>query len=102
MIQHIVLLALRSEYDHQELADIMQRLAALTDDLAGFTSFTHGPNRDFEGKSPDFPYGFICSFTEQSALQSYAIDPRHQALGARLVALCTGGAAGILVADIET
>jgi hypothetical protein len=76
----------------------MNGLAGL--DLPGFASFTHGPNRDFEAKSPDHPYGFICTFADADALGTYAVHPDHQALGGRLVALC-GGADGIMVIDLE-
>ena len=97
MIQHIVMLALPDGYDAAELALVMEGLAAL--DLPGFTGFHHGPNIDLENKTPDYPYGFICSFADQSALETYAADPGHQSLGSRLVALC-GGGDGIMVMDL--
>lgn len=102
MIRHVVLLDLLLGYDRRELAGVMDGLGALCSKISGFVSFSHGPNRDYEGKSPDFPYGFICTFLDAAALERYASDPRHHALGARLVALCADGAAGIFVADIET
>lgn len=98
MIQHIVMLSLPVDYDQIPLQDVMDGLAAL--DLPGFVGFTHGPNRDFEAKSPDYPYGFICTFADAASLRTYAADPGHQALGARLVALC-GGAERIMVIDLE-
>jgi len=97
MIQHIVMLRLQAGYDAAELAGVMNGLGGL--DLPGFVGFAHGPNLDLEKKSQDYPYGFICSFADQSALTTYANDPGHQALGARLVALC-GGADGIMVMDL--
>lgn len=98
MIQHIVMLGLLDGYDAGELDTVMRGLAAL--DLPGFIGFSHGANRDFEGKSPDYPYGFIGTFTDAAALKLYAADPDHQALGARLVSLC-GGADAIMVIDLE-
>ena len=79
----------------------MSGLKALCKSLPGCAGFQHGPNRDFEGKSPDHPYGFIAQFRNRDALASYAEDPDHKALGARLVAMCEGGADGIVVYDIE-
>lgn len=99
MIQHIVLLRLRPDHDAAELQAVMLGLGTLH--LPGFTDFTHGPNRDFEGKTANYPYGFIGTFKDADALATYAADPAHQALGARLVALCQGGADGILVADLD-
>lgn len=97
MIQHIVMLALPEGYDAAELAAVMDGLGGL--DLPGFIGFQHGPNIDLENKTPGHPYGFICSFADQSALETYAADPGHQSLGSRLVALC-GGGDGIMVMDL--
>ncbi len=100
MIQHIVCLSLTDTADHTSLAAVMSDLAGLVGQIDGFTDFTHGPNIDVEGKSPEAPYGFVCVFDTLEALQNYANDPRHQALGAKLVDLC-GGADGIKVYDIR-
>ena len=97
MIQHIVLLNLREGYDAADLSDVMAGLGAL--DMDGFE---HGPNRDFEAKSPNHPYGFMCTFADADALARYADDPAHHLLGNRLVAMCNGGGDGILVMDLDT
>ncbi|MCO4847944.1 MAG: Dabb family protein [Yoonia sp.] len=99
MIQHVVMLRLKPDYDGTELAAVMDGLGAL--DIAGFTDFQHGPNRDVENKTPDHRYGFICSFHDLDALNRYAGEPAHQALGARLCALCVGGGDGIMVMDLD-
>lgn len=99
MIKHIVMLNLRPEHDAAELAAVMAGLDAL--EIKGFSGFSHGPNRDIENKSPDYPYGFICNFTDLGGLRRYVSDPAHSALGARLVALCEGGADGIMVMDLD-
>lgn len=98
MIQHIVMLQLKSDFDHAELAAVMQGLSQLQ--IAGFSKFEHGTNKDYERKSQDYPYGFICSFDDEAALKRYASDPDHQTLGGRLVNMCEGGAEGIMVMDL--
>jgi antibiotic biosynthesis monooxygenase (ABM) superfamily enzyme len=100
MIEHVVMLALTDASDLSECLDVMEGLERLTGEIPGFLGLTHGANIDMEGKSPNFPYGFIARFENRGALARYAADPRHQALGARLVALC-GGADRITVYDIE-
>lgn len=101
MIDHIVMLSLKAPPD-EALSAAMKDLADLTEAIDGFAAFTHGPNIDAEGKSPDYPYGFICQFQDRAALDRYAADPRHQAIGARLVAMCKGGAEGIMVYDLAS
>jgi len=101
MIRHIVILELIPNHDVSELAEVMAELNALVGKIEGFTKFEHGPNRDLEEKSQAYPYGFICTFDDEASLQTYANDPRHQALGARLVAMCKGGGDGIMVMDLD-
>ena len=101
MIRHIVALRLIPGADERELASVMAGLDGLRDELEGFMDFRHGPNRDYESKSPEYPYGFVADFADAPALERYAVHPAHRALGARLTALCAGGGAGILVIDLE-
>ncbi|WP_417250504.1 Dabb family protein [Celeribacter sp.] len=100
MILHTVFCALTPDHDPAELAAVMAGLEAL--ELDGFVGFAHGPNVDAEGKTPRYPYGFQCTFTDRAALDRYAQDAGHRALGARLVAICEGGGEGVLVSDIDT
>lgn len=101
MIQHCVFCQLAEEHDPAELGAVMAGLDALVGAIAGFTAFAHGPNIDLEAKSPDHGYGFVGSFAGRAALETYLGDPRHMALGNRLVALCRGGGAGIVVYDLQ-
>jgi len=101
MIEHIVMLDLAEGHDVSELDVVMAGLGALTARIDGFDRFRAGPNRDFEGKSATYPYGFVCSFRDPEALSLYATDADHRALGARLVALCRGGASGVMVIDLD-
>jgi len=101
MIRHIVLLDLVPGYDAAELAAVMDGLDGLRGQIAGFAGFSHGPNRDYEGKSPGCAYGFVCDIDGPATSKAYLADAGHRALGARLVAMCKGGADGITVVDIE-
>ncbi|WP_299551910.1 Dabb family protein [uncultured Tateyamaria sp.] len=101
MIRHCVFLSLSPKADTAELDKIMLDLEDLVRRLDGCSGFRAGPNRDYEGKTPDYPYGFTLDAENAKALAAYAVDPEHQALGGRLVALCEGGADGIIVYDIE-
>lgn len=101
MIKHIVTLDLQSDHDPAELAAVMAGLARLRSAIAGFTGFNHGPNRDFEGMSPNCTYGFICDFADEDTSRAYIVHPVHAALGARLVKLCNNGVNGITVVDLD-
>lgn len=101
MIDHIVLLKLIPGHDGDELATVMCGLSDLTHGISGFLSFNHGENRDFEGRSPGWNYGFVAQFRDRTSLRLYAENDAHIALGKRLVALCEGGTDGLFVADLE-
>lgn len=101
MIAHVVMMRLAPGHDAGELAEVMGGLQAVMDRLPGALGFEHGPNRDFETLSPGWDAGFICRFADAAALAVYAADPAHKALGARLVALCAGGVAGLMVIDLD-
>jgi hypothetical protein len=101
MIRHCVFLNLIASYDADELRSTFDELNKLCLRLEGASDFRAGPNRDFEGKSQGFDHGFTIDFTDKPALQTYAEHPEHVALGARLVAQCENGAAGIVVFDLE-
>lgn len=101
MIRHCVLLNLAPAADRGELDRVILALADLVDRLDGCGGFVAGPNRDYEGKSPHIDYGFTFDAETPAALAAYAVHPDHVALGARLVAMCEGGADGIIVHDLE-
>ena len=101
MIRHCVMLRLSPTADLVELSDVCAKLTDLRDRLAGCSGFVAGPNRDFEGKSADYPYGFTLDAENEAALAGYARHPEHKALGSQLVQMCSGGGDGISVFDIE-
>lgn len=101
MIRHCVMLHLREGADPRQVNVIMLELAKVVARTEGCSGFCAGPNRDFEDKTTEYAYGFTLDARNAKALATYAVDPEHKALGARLVDLCQGGGDGILVFDIE-
>lgn len=101
MLQHCVFCDIRADADPAEVADVMRRLADLAPVVDGMVAFQQGPNRDYEAKSARYSLGFICTFRDRAAHLAYESHPGHQAAGRDLVALCNGGADGIMVVDLE-
>ncbi|MEM1366161.1 MAG: Dabb family protein [Pseudomonadota bacterium] len=83
-------------------APAMRDLSAIVEKLEGASNLRYGPNEDFENSTPGYTHGFIIGFDSPAALATYANDADHRAVGARLVAMCTGGKDGISVFDIVT
>lgn len=101
MIRHCVMLRLRADAERRELSRVVDGLKALVTDLEGCSGFGFGQNLDFEGTSQDVDAGFTFDAQDAATLATYADHPTHRALGARLVALCAGGTAGITVFDLD-
>ncbi len=102
MIKHCVFLSLADPNDPGVLVEPMRLLEGLVGTVPGVLYVTHGPNRDFENKTPAYQYGFVATFSDPAALRAYAEHPQHQQAGAMLIAACKNGYEGILVADLET
>jgi hypothetical protein len=101
MLHHIVLMDPDGPEGLAAIKAAMPILAAVCDALPGASGFSHGPNRDFEGKSARYAYGFSVLFTDRTAHLAYEQHPDHIRAGGMLVAACKGGHEGIFVADLE-
>lgn len=101
MVLHCVFCAFDASSTRQDQQAILDDLEQFSLTLPGVIGFEQGPNLDFEGKSPEYNAGFVIRFRDETALHSYAKHPQHKAIGARLCALCSGGADGIIVFDIK-
>ena len=101
MLIHTVLLSLKSEDELPGVLKAMTILEGVLEQVDGMHTLRHGPNRDFEEKSTDYPYGFVVEFADREAHLAYERHPDHIRAGRILIAACTGGAEGIFVSDLE-
>lgn len=101
MLHHIVLMDPDGDDGLARIESAMPILAEVCANLPGASGFAHGPNRDFEGKSQRYAYGFSVMFIDRDAHLAYEAHPDHVRAGGMLVAACSGGHDGIFVADLE-
>ncbi|WP_193174206.1 Dabb family protein [Oricola nitratireducens] len=102
MIQHCVFLSLHSPLQMRPVEEAMELLSGLVDEIDGMVELSWGPNMDYEGKSPDYHFGFVAVFEDRDAHLAYEEHPVHVRAGSMLIAACKGGYEGIFVADLET
>ncbi len=100
MILHCVFCNFLDDTSIGARSALLTELSEFAKGLDGVLAFDHGANLDFEHKSPDHSDGFIVRFENRASLAVYADHPDHKAFGARLCAMCNGGADGIVVYDI--
>ena len=101
MIRHIVLTKFKPETSELKIAGIYAGLSALAETLPGAQNFTGGRSESPEQIERGYMHGFVIDFDSWDALQNYADNPDHQALGGQLVASAVGGTDGILVLDLN-
>lgn len=101
MIRHIVLTKFKPQTSEDTIAQIYEGLAAVTEKLPGAQGFTGGRSNSPEQIERGYMHGFVVDFDSWDALQRYADNPEHQALGGQLVEHAVGGIDGVLVLDLE-
>ncbi|MEM1078644.1 MAG: Dabb family protein [Pseudomonadota bacterium] len=101
MIRHIVLTKFKPETSEEKIAEIYGGLAALTEKLPGAQGFTGGRSESPEQIERGYMHGFVIDFDSWDALQTYADNPEHQALGGQLVENAMGGIDGLCVLDLD-
>jgi len=101
MIRHIVLTKFKPDVSEATIKCIYDGLAAVTAKLPGAANFTGGRSQSPEQIERGYMHGFVIDFDSWVALQAYADNEEHKALGGQLVANAVGGIDGILVLDLE-
>jgi hypothetical protein len=102
MIRHIVLVRFKSDVSRAEKDALFEELGLLKALIPGTLSYFFGRNVSPEAPvTHGFDDGFWFDFENAEARDAYLLDPRHQAIGAKLVAAAKGGLSGIQVFDTE-
>ncbi|ASJ73817.1 Dabb family protein [Granulosicoccus antarcticus] len=102
MIRHCVFIQFRSSVTAEQRDELFAEISALQLHLTGILAVHIGANVSPEtGMDKGFADGFMVDFAGAEARDAYLVDAAHQRAGARLVEAAEGGAAGILVYDLE-
>jgi len=101
MIRHIVLTKFKPDVSEDTIRGIYDGLAAVAEKLPGAANFTGGRSESPEQIERGYMHGFVIDFDSWDALQAYADNAEHKALGGQLVAHAVGGIDGILVLDLD-
>ena len=78
MVEHIVLLKLKSDATEQQVQTLTDALLKMAADIPGIEKISAGMNNSPEGKSQGYDYGFIVSFINQEARDAYLPHPTHR------------------------
>jgi hypothetical protein len=78
MIEHIVLLKLKSDTTAQQIQTLTDALLKMAGEIPGIEEISAGMNNSPEGKNGDFTYGFIVRFRDGAARDAYLPHPVHR------------------------
>ncbi len=82
MVEHIVLLKLKSGVLEAHLEALSDALLGMADEIPGIESITAGVNNSPEGKSQGYSYGFIVRFKDEASRDAYLPHPFHHQVAA--------------------
>jgi len=102
MIRHCVFINFSGGVTDSHKRELFDNIEALQKNLPGIMAVHVGANVSPEtGMDKGFSDGFVVDFVDAAARDAYLMDPDHGKAGAGLTAAAEGGAAGIMVYDIE-
>ena len=98
MVDHVVLLALRTDIRGGDLSGLGHLLARLPERIEGIQAVRFGPSSSPEGLEQGYGYAFIITFTDELARDRYLPHPEHAPLSTLVRQLSER----VLVFDITT
>ena len=99
MVQHVVLLKLKEATTKEQTSAVLDGLKGLQGKLPGIVSVTGGDNNSPEGKSHGYEWGFVITFEDLAARDTYLPHPEHKAVSAETIRPIVDD---VLVFDYET
>ena len=78
MIEHIVLLKLKSDTTEPQIQRLNDALLKMGKEIPGIVEISAGINNSPEGKNHSFAYGFIVRFLDAAARDAYLPHPVHR------------------------
>ncbi|MBS13277.1 MAG: stress protein [Gemmatimonadetes bacterium] len=85
MVKHVVLLKLRDGVTSDQTDAVLKGLEGLMGKLEGIVEVTAGRNNSPEGKSKGYEWGFVMTFTDEAARDTYLLHPDHVAVSAETI-----------------
>ena len=77
MVEHIVLLKLKSNASEEQIRELTQALLKMGDEIPGIEEISAGANSSSEGKNQGYDYGMIVRFRDAGARDNYLPHPFH-------------------------
>lgn len=100
-IKHIVLMKFKPEITQETIDGIVADFHHIKAQLPGMLDFSIGPNVSKEGVNKGFTHGFVMTFENAEALQTYLPHPDHVTVKKKILESLDGGLDGAMIIDWE-
>jgi quinol monooxygenase YgiN len=77
MVHHIGMLQFKPGTSEAQVTEVLKGLARLKESVPGIVNFSSGKNHSPEGLDQGFTHGFIATFKDKAARDTYLDHPAH-------------------------
>ena len=99
--KHIVLMRLKPQTTHEEIASIFEALDNLQDRIPGIVDICSGPYESPEGLHKGFTHAFIVTFADVESRDAYLEHPAHEPVKQLIIEQLAGGLADVVAFDFK-
>jgi hypothetical protein len=99
--KHIVLLRLKPQTTHEEIAEIFEALDDLQDKIPGIVDICSGPYESPEGFNKGFTHAFVVTFADGESRDAYLQHPAHEVVKQLIIDRLAGGLADLIAFDFK-
>ena len=96
-VKHIVLLKFKEGTTEEQITKFFEDVLDLSETVPGIDDYVSGTNCSQEGRNQGLTHGFIMTFSDVTARDSYLVHPEHE----RLVTTAFPLVENFLVFDFE-
>jgi hypothetical protein len=96
-VKHIALLKFKDGTPVERIQEAFDQILDITETIPGIEDYVSGPNSSPEGLNQGYTHGFIMTFADAAARDSYLPHPEHERVKALLMPLLDS----LLVFDFE-
>ena len=99
MINHMVILKIRTDISDTEIKRVFNALAKLVNVIPGLMSFSGGENNSPEGINRGYSHAFHMTFKDTNARDAYLPHPEHERVKKMIGNILDKGDDPVLVID---
>ncbi len=99
--KHLVLLRLKPQTTHEEIAEVFEALDDLQEKIPGIVDICSGPYESPEGLHKGFTHAFIVTFADAESRDACLAHPAHERVKQLMVQHLAGGLADLIAFDFK-